>query len=195
MQYLTLHSEDHASKGPAYNVYSQVRRTRKILRFLRTIEHTTAIRREVKELMKEPLSPPAQALKIFTILEHLFTVLFFLCDHRVFLGELEVISKEQAVVNYPRSMKMYRLQNIFGALKSLAEIVVIFMEGTYEGEVLDMEMGAQVMKSKILLFIRNILDIFVANYYLHRPQGQAFKIGIIGVITSLIALCQALKLI
>ena len=51
------------------------------------------------------------------------------------------------------------------------------------------------MKSKILVFIRNILDIFVANYYLNRPQGQAFKIGIIGVVTSLIALCQAVKLI
>jgi len=99
------------------------------------------------------------------------------------------------VVNYPRSMKMYRLQNIFGALKSLAEVVVIFMEGTYEGEVLDMEMGAKIMKSKILVFIRNILDIFVANYYLNKPQGQAFKVGIIGVITSIIALCQALQLI
>jgi len=65
-----------------------MRRTRKILRFLRTIEHTTAIRKEVSEFMKDPLSPPAKALKIFTILEHLFTVLFFLCDHRVFLGEL-----------------------------------------------------------------------------------------------------------
>ena len=67
------------------------------------------------------------------------------------------------------------------------------MEGTYEGEVLDMEMGAKIMKSKILLFIKNILDIFVANYYLNQPEGKAFKIGIIGVITSLIGICQALK--
>ena len=92
-------------------------------------------------------------------------------------------------------MKMYRFQNIFGALKCLAEIVVIFMEGTYEGEVLDMEMGAKIMKSKILLFIRNILDILVANYYLNKPEGKAFKIGIIGVITSIIGICQALKLL
>ena len=92
-------------------------------------------------------------------------------------------------------MKMYRLQNIFGALKCLAEIVVIFMEGTYNGEVLDMEMGAKIMKSKVLLFIKNILDIFVANYYLNKPQGKAFKVGIIGVISSLIGICQALKVI
>ena len=195
MQYLTLHSEDHQVKGATYNVYFQMRRTRKILRFLRTLEHTAAIKREIKDFGKNEMSPPAKALKVFTILEHLFTVLFFLCDHRVFLGDLEVISKEYSVVNQPRSMRMYRLQNIFGALKALAEVAVIFMEGTYEGEMLDMEMGAKVMKSKLLIFLRNILDIFVANYYLNKPQGKAFKIGVIGVITSIIGLCQAMKVI
>ena len=94
IQYLTLHSEDHATKGATHNVYVQMRRTRKILRFLRTIEHTTAIRKDVKEFLNEPLaSMPSKALKILTMLEHLFTVLFYLTDHRVFLGELEVISK------------------------------------------------------------------------------------------------------
>ena len=133
MQYLTLHSQDQQPKGAAHNVYQQMRRTRKILRFLRTLEHTTQIRREVKGLLRDELSPPAKALKVFLILEHLFTVLFYLCDHRVFLGELEVISREQAVANYPRSMKMYRLQNVFGALRSLTEVAVIFIEGTYQG--------------------------------------------------------------
>ena len=69
------------------------------------------------------------------------------------------------------------------------------MEGTYNGEVLDMEMGAKIMKSKVLIFIKNILDIFVANYYLNKPEGKAFKVGIIGVISSLIGICQALKVI
>lgn len=45
MQYATLHSEEHLAKGPTHNVYVQMRRTRKILRFLRTIEYSTAIRK------------------------------------------------------------------------------------------------------------------------------------------------------
>lgn len=97
-----------------------MRRTRKILRFLRTLQHTAEIRKELPKLFKEGGSPPSIVLKVLTILEHLFTVLFFLFDHRVFLGELEVISKESVATYYPRSMKMYRLQNIFGALRSLA---------------------------------------------------------------------------
>ena len=139
------------------------------------------------------MSVPAKALKVLSILEHLFTVLFFLCDHRVFLGQLEVISKEQAIVNYPRSMKMYRLQNVFGALKNLCEIVVIFMEGTNEGEVLDMEMGAKIMRSKVIGVIKCILDIVIANYYLNPGEGKAKKTGIIGVITSIIGILQVLK--
>ena len=104
-----------------------MRRTRKILRFLRTLEHTSQIRKEVKSLVSDSATSPAKFLKVFAILEHLFTVLFYLSDHRVFLGELEVISQEQVVVNYPRSMRMYRLQNLFAALRCLVEIAVIFM--------------------------------------------------------------------
>lgn len=172
-----------------------MRRTRKILRFLRTIEYTTKIRKEITELIAKPLSPPAKVLKVLSILENLFTVLFFLCDHRVFLGQLEVISKEQAVVNYPRSMKAYRLQNIFGALKCLMEVLMIFMEGTYEGEMLDMQDGMKIMRGKLIQFIRCVLDIFVANYYINMPKGSAARIGVIGTITSLIALCQTLKVV
>ena len=90
---------------------------------------------------------------------------------------------------------MYRLQNIFGAFKSLSEIAVIFMEGTYQGELLDMEKGMQIMKGKIVIFLKNILDIFVANYYLNQPKGGASKAGIIGTITSVLAILQALKML
>lgn len=48
-------------------------------------------------------------------------------DHRVFLGELEVISKETAVAYYPKSMKMYLWQNVFGALKNLVETFIIII--------------------------------------------------------------------
>jgi hypothetical protein len=71
-------------------------------------------------------------------------------DHRVFLGELEVISKESAVLYYPKSMKMYLWQNVFGALRNLVEAFIIVLEGKYEGEILDMEKGTKVLKSKAI---------------------------------------------
>jgi hypothetical protein len=43
--------------------------------------------------------------------------------------------------------------------------------------------------------IRNILDIFVAWYYLKTPKGGAGKAGLVGVITSLIGIGQALDMI
>ena len=58
-----------------------------------------------------------------------------------------------------------------------------------------MEMGAKIMRSKVIIFIKNILDILIANYYLNKPEGKAFKIGIIGVVTSIIGICQSLKVI
>jgi hypothetical protein len=74
-------------------------------------------------------------------------------------------------------------------------MIIIFLEGKYEGEVLDMEKGSKILKGKAIELLRNILDISVARYYLNKPAGSAAKIGIIGVITSLIGLSQSLKLI
>lgn len=122
-------------------------------------------------------------------------MLFFLFDHRVFLGELEVISKETAVAYYPKSMKMYMLQNVFTALRSLVEIALIILEGKYEGEMIDMEKGTKILKGKAVTIIRSILDIFVGHYYLNKPAGSAAKIGLIGVVTSIIGICQSLELI
>lgn len=58
-----------------------------------------------------------------------------------------------------------------------------------------MEKGVRIMKGKVVILLKSIMDIFVANYYLNKPAGQAGKIGIIGVVTSLIAICQHLKVI
>ena len=44
-------------------------------------------------------------------------------------------------------------------------------------------------------FIKNILDIFVAKYLLSKPKGAAAKIGVIGVITSLIGIAQSMKVV
>jgi|688.fasta_scaffold508513_1 hypothetical protein len=135
------------------------------------------------------------ALKLLTILENLCTLIFFLFDHRVFLGELEVISKDSVAVYYPRSLWAYLLQNVFGVLRNLAEIAVIFMEGKYQGNMVDMDSGSKILKSKAVEIIRNILDIFVAHYYINKPAGKAARIGVVGVITSIIGICQSLKLI
>jgi hypothetical protein len=171
-----------------------MRRTRKILRFLRTIEYSSAIRKDLGSISKCP-SAPSFVLKVFTILENLFTLLFFLCDHRVFLGEMELISKDSVATYYPRSMQMYLLQNVMGVLRNISEILVMFLEGKYEGEMVDGEKGLRIIKSKAVDIIKNILDIFVALYYLRKPSGQAKRIGVIGVITSLIGVAQSLKLI
>jgi hypothetical protein len=58
-----------------------------------------------------------------------------------------------------------------------------------------MEKGKELIIGRAVDFLKNILDIFVANYYINLPVGGAAKTGIIGVITSIIGLCQALKMI
>jgi len=64
-------------------------------------------------------------LKYLTgILQNLFNVLYYLSDHRVFLGEIGVIDKSHVAINLPRSMLFYLLQNIFGVLHNLVQIVV-----------------------------------------------------------------------
>ena len=83
---------------------------------------------------------------------------------------------------------MYLIQNIFGALKSLMEIAIIILEGKYEGEMIDMDNGSTLIRNKGIQFLRNILDIFVASYLIRQPKGGAAKTGIIGVVTSLIAI-------
>jgi len=55
-----------------------------------------------------------------------------------------------------------------------------------------MNKGQVVLKKIVIEFIRNILDIFVAYYYINTPAGKAKTFGIIGVITSLIRIGQEL---
>lgn len=64
-------------------------------------------------------------------------MLFFLCDHRVVLSELGVIEAKNKELYYPRSMKFYLFQNMFGVLRNLMEVVIIIFEGKYEGEMID----------------------------------------------------------
>jgi hypothetical protein len=55
-----------------------------------------------------------------------------------------------------------------------------------------MDKGPTLIKNLALEFIRNILDIFVASYYLNLPAGKAKTIGVLGMITSVIGIVQAL---
>ena len=72
------------------------------------------------------------------------------------------------------------------------QLVVVFIDGKYEGQLIDMDKGQILLKKLAVEFIRNVLNVFVAYYYLNRPAGKAGKFGVIGVITSLIAIGQAL---
>lgn len=58
-----------------------------------------------------------------------------------------------------------------------------------------MEKGKTLILGRAIDCVRSILDILVANYYLTQPKGGAAKTGVIGVISSIIAICQALKVI
>jgi hypothetical protein len=127
-------------------------------------------------------------LKYLTsILQNLFTVLFFLTDHRVCLGELGVIDKQQAVVNFPRSMRFYFLQNLFGVLHNLVQIVI---ELGKPAENKTKEIGKK-FQSFLFDLIRCFIDCFVALYY-WKGKYTASKIGHLGVISSIMAIIQSL---
>ena len=62
IQYATVHSLEHQTKGPANNIYKQMRMTRKLLRFLRTLEYSSKVREEAFEL-KNKLRENKQKIK------------------------------------------------------------------------------------------------------------------------------------
>ena len=94
---------------------------------------------------------------------------------------------------------MYLLQNVFGAVKSLIAMLTIIQRGSIsnnkEGEEQSLERGEKQMRSQSIEFLRNILDVVVACYYINKPNNTAARVGIVGILTSLIGLAQSLKLI
>lgn len=141
------------------------------------------------KLLNSLLYLPGLLKYLTSILQNLFTVLYFLCDHRVCLGELGVIDKSHAVVNLPRSMKFYFLQNLFGILRNLVEIFNEFQKGSNRNSE-----SSKKVNSLLFDLIRCFLDCFVALFYWkgkYTPTG----IGKVGVITSLMAIAQSLNYI
>lgn len=66
---------------------------------------------------------------LVSFLQNLFNFLFFISDHRVCLSELGVISKQAGELHYPKSMKYYFLQNVFGVIKNIMNLSIIIVEG------------------------------------------------------------------
>lgn len=130
---------------------------------------------------------------VTSLLQNICTVLYFLSDHRVCLSELNVISKEHHKVHYPRSMKFYFLQNLMGVLNNL--ICMAIAIHTSNGKVNQKSKNnetVQAIKAYSFDLIRCLLDCLVA---LHYWQGMlpAKKVGIIGVISSIMAIIQLVE--
>ena len=162
-----------------------MRMVRKILRFLRSLEYSTKIREDFPKLKNSLTTPHIFLGHLLSILQNLFTVLFFLSDHRVFLAEIGVIDKQNALVHYPRSMKFYFLQNLMGVLNNLVKMALSVLKG---------DVSTDKINRLSFDLIRCLLDCLVALYYWRGTLG-AKKAGIVGVITSLMAIAQSLKLI
>lgn len=168
-----------------------MRRTRKILRFLRTLEFSSEIRKQVTSFSSAG-SPSAILRKVLVILENLFNFLFFFADHRVVLAELGVIDGSNRDINYPRSMHMYFLQNVVGVIRNIVEMAIVIVDGKYDGELVDSQSGGKIIKRKAFDLLRCLLDTLVALHYWKgtiTPQ----KAGIVGVITSFMGILQSLK--
>ena len=125
---------------------------------------------------------------ITSILQNLFTFLFFLSDHRVCLGELGVISKEALALHYPRSMKFYFLQNLMGVLNNIISMAIKIYTSKDSG---DVKKVVQAIKVYSFDLIKCLFDCLVALYYL-KHNLTANKIGILGVITSIMGIMQSI---
>lgn len=87
-------------------------------------------------------------------------------------------------------MKFYFLQNVFGALHDL---VLLGLEVLNQGKG-DPEKYMKKIKSHAFDLIRCLLDCLVALFY-WKGGLPAKKIGILGVITSLMSIVQILGLV
>ena len=136
-------------------------------------------------------------LKLFALLETFFKILFFLFDHYVVLGEIQIFSTRYVPFIQHKSIQMYLLQNVFGALKSLLQIIIITKTGVLFDSLPedDYSKGEKLIRSKSIEFLRNILDLFIACYYLNKPLNSSPRIAVIGMTTSILALGKSMHLI
>ena len=175
-----------------FNVYSQIRTTRKILRLLRTLEYSTKIKQNVPKLQHQLGDIKMLINNLLSILQNLSTFLFYLSDHRVLFAELGVIDQSYKVAHYSKSYKFYLMENVFGALKRLTDMLIMLFENKYEGQEVEFSEATKLFKELAIDFIKCFLDVFVALHYLNGAVS-ANKASVIGVITSLIGISQMWK--
>lgn len=164
-----------------------MRMTRKMLRFLRTLDYAYKINAELPELSKTSNQIPMFLRHLTSIVQNIFTFLFNIADHRVCLSELNVLSEASHKTQYPLSMKFYLLQNIFGVLNNICCLVVSAIQSK---ESKDLKKFIRAIKFYSFDMIRCFLDCFVALYY-WKKIFSAKVAGIIGVITSIMAIMQS----
>lgn len=70
-----------------------MRMTRKLLRFLRTLDFLAKIKIEIPQLSKTFNFLPMFFQHLTNILQNLFSFLYFIADHKVCLTELNVLTK------------------------------------------------------------------------------------------------------
>ena len=159
-----------------------------MLRFLRTSECSAKIMAEWPSLMKSMQSLPLLLKHLTSILQNLFTALFYLSDHRVCLSELGVISKEHRTLHYPRSMMYYFLQNIMGVIHNIVSMAIAMQSSEKSS---GLKETVKTVKAHSFDLIRCLLDCLVALFY-WKNQLPAAKVGIIGVISSIMSIMQIL---
>lgn len=72
-------------------VRDSMRSTRKVLRFLRTLEYSARVRSSIGKLREGKCKTPTEiALTVLEAFSSAFTFLFFIFDHRVFLAEVSL---------------------------------------------------------------------------------------------------------
>jgi hypothetical protein len=188
-QYACLYSVEGKPGTPAHRVYEHMRMARKLLRFMGELELAHSIRREVPNLRKR-WSASEAIKRLAKILQLLFKMLFFLLDHKVFLAKLGIIGDKGLSVTESRSMVCYFLQNVCGVLYNLMKMAEEIMSSKGKDEE---EKDSAVEKSKKLSFdlLRCLFDCLVALYY-WKAVLPAKKAGILGAVTSVMAIMQSL---
>lgn len=166
-----------------------MRITRKLLRFLRTLDFFVKIRSEIPELLKTYKFFPMLFRHLTSIFQNICSIFYFVYDHRVCLGELNVTAQESLQNLSSKSMKFYFLSNLFGILNDISCMMIAIIQSKDNKDVKKLERS---IKHYSFDLIRCFLDCLVALFY-WKSKFSAKTTGIIGVISSILAIMQSLE--
>lgn len=166
-----------------------MRITRKLLRFLRTLDFLVKIRSEIPELHKTYKFFPMLFRHLTSILQNICTFIYFIYDHRVCLGELNVVTQESPQNLGSKSMKFYFLSNFFGIFNDISCMAIAIVQSKDHKDVKKL---VRSIKHYSFDLIRCLLDCLVALFY-WKNKFSAKITGILGVISSIMAIMQSLE--